>query len=87
MKTELVSDEKKCKKFINQNTFKNITRYSDNLVTIHLNIDELKFNKPIYVGFSILDISKTLMYDIHYTSMKEHYGSNIELIYMDTGNS
>jgi hypothetical protein len=49
-------------------------------------MDVLKFNKPIYVGFSILDnISKILMYNFYYTSMKQHFGNNIELMYMDTG--
>lgn len=86
MKMELVSDDKKCAKLINRPTFKNITIYNENLAAIHLEIEELKFNKPIYVGFSILDISKTLMYDFHYGSMKYHFGKNIELMYMDTGN-
>lgn len=86
MKMELVSDEKKCAKLINKINFQSMTRYHDNLAAIHLQTVELKFNKPIYVGFSILDISKTLMYDFHYGSMKQHFNENIELMYMDTGN-
>lgn len=86
MKMELVSDEKKCTKLINMVSFKNITRYNNNLVAIHLNMEDLKFDKPIYVGFSILDLSKTLMYEFHYDVMKKMYGTDIELLYMDTGN-
>jgi len=82
---KLVSDEKKCAKLINKITFKNITIYNNNLAAVHLDNEELKFDKPIYIGFSILDVSKTLMYDFHYGSMKQHYGSYIELMYMDTG--
>lgn len=85
MKMHLVSDERRCRKLINKNTFKSITEYNDNLAAVHMLTDELKFDKPIYAGFSILDISKTLMYDFHYGSMKKYYGSNIELLYMDTG--
>jgi len=85
MKMQLVSDEKKCAKLINRNTFKDITIYNNKLAAIHLNMDVLQFDKPIYVGFSILDLSKTLIYDFHYNSMVENYGSNIQLMYMDTG--
>ncbi|XP_025407529.1 uncharacterized protein LOC112681491 [Sipha flava] len=66
MKMQLVSDEKKCAKLINRNTFKDITIYNNKLAAIHLNMDVLQFDKPIYVGFSILDLSKTLIYDFHY---------------------
>ncbi|XP_029348118.1 uncharacterized protein LOC115034800 [Acyrthosiphon pisum] len=85
LKMKLVSDEKTCSKLINRNTFKDITIYNENLGLIHLDVDELKFDKPIYVGFAILDISKTLIYDFHYNSMVKSYGSNIQLMYTDTG--
>lgn len=86
LKMRLVSDEKVCVKLINRNTFRDITIYGENLAAVHLDMDVLKFDKPIYVGFSILDISKTLVYDFHYNSMIKNYGSNIELMYTDTGN-
>ncbi|XP_050522421.1 uncharacterized protein LOC126895007 [Daktulosphaira vitifoliae] len=44
----------------------------------------VKFIKPIYVGLAVLDISKTLMYKYFYDILKPHYGSAIELVYMDT---
>lgn len=86
MKMDLVCDEKKCIKLINKTTFKHITIYNENLAAIHRNYDVLDFDKPIHVGFSILEISKTLMYNFHYETMKKYYGNNIELLYMDTGN-
>lgn len=85
MKMELVSDQKKYKKLVNKTTFKNVTLYNENLAAVHLNTDVLEFNKPIYVGFSILEISKTLMYNFHYSTMKKFYGDDIKLLYMDTG--
>ena len=41
-------------------------------------------NKPIYLGLSILDISKILMYEFWYDYMKAKYGNNVKLCYMDT---
>ena len=41
-------------------------------------------NKPIYLGLSILEISKTLMYEFWYDYMKPKYGNNVKLCYMDT---
>ena len=40
-------------------------------------------NKPVYLGLSISEISKTLMYEIWYDYMKPKYGDNVKLCYMD----
>lgn len=40
-------------------------------------------DKPIAVGFAILEKSKAIMYE-HYFRLKKHFGDSMELIYMDT---
>ena len=41
-------------------------------------------NKPVYLGMSILHISKTLMYEFWYDYIKPKYHKNAKLCYMDT---
>ena len=45
---------------------------------------KVKMNKPIYLGLSILEISKRLMYEFWYDYMKPKYGNDVKLCYMDT---
>ena len=49
-----------------------------------MNKTNIKMNKPIYLGQSILDISKTLMYEFWYDYLKPKYNDKIKLCYTDT---
>ena len=43
-------------------------------------------NKPVYLGISILEISKNLLYEFWHDSIKPKYQSTAKLCYMDTDN-
>ena len=46
---------------------------------------QILINKPVYLGLSILDMSKTVMHEFWYDYLKPKYGENAKLCYMDTG--
>ena len=76
---KLVNDRKKAGKLSAKPNFKHCNIFSEYLVAIHTKKTELKFNKPVYLGMSNLDISKTLMYDFHYNYIKQKYEDKAKL--------
>ena len=81
---ELVSDNKKLLKLIAKPTFKDRIIYDESLCAALSEKSTICLNKPIYVGFAVLELSKTLMYSFHYEIMKKKYGDKISLLYTDT---
>ena len=80
----LITDPNKLLKHCSKPTFVSCKIFNENLVAVHKIKESLTLNKPHYVGMSILDISKTLMYDFHYNYIKEKYGNKAELLFTDT---
>ncbi|XP_072394634.1 uncharacterized protein [Diabrotica undecimpunctata] len=59
--------------------------FNENLVAIELIKSDLVFNKPLYIGMTVLDISKLCMYQFHYDYMLPKLGADkCNLMYMDT---
>ena len=58
--------------------------FSENLTGCKMGMIRVIMNKPIYFGQAILNMSKTIMYELHYDYMKLKYGVNLWLCYMDT---
>ena len=60
--------------------------FSENLLAIEMKKTKVKMNKPVYLGMSILDIRKTLMYEFWYDYIKPKHGDRAKLCYSDTDN-
>ena len=60
------------------------TIFDENLIAFHMKNRKLYFIKPVYLGMRILDLSKSLMYDIHYNYIKIKYGDKAKLHFTDT---
>ena len=56
---------------------------NENLAVIEMGIQNFSLNKPIYIGFLVLEISKLWMYMFHYDKMLNWF-SNISLNFTDT---
>ena len=81
---QLCNREEKAVKLFSKISFDKATIFSENLIALHMFKKKVILNKPIYLGMSILDLSKTLMYDFHYKYIKKKYGEKVELLFADT---
>ena len=81
---KLVTDKIKAENLAAKPNFKHCNIFNEDLIAIHMKETILTFDKPVYLGMCILDLSKTLMYDFHYTYIKKKYGDKAKLLFTDT---
>ena len=80
----LISTDKVAQKLTAKPNYDCCTIFDENLIAVHMKKTKLYFNKPVYLGMSILDLSKSLMYDFHYNYIKTKYGDKVKLFFTDT---
>ena len=81
---KLVTTDKRRNQLVLEPNYHTIKCFSENLLAIEMKKTKVKMNKLIYLGLSILEISKILMYEFWYDYMKPKYGDNVKLCYTDT---
>ena len=81
---KLVKTDHKKNKLVSEPNYHTMKLISENLSIIEMKKVKVKMNKPIYLGLSILEISKITMYEFWYDYMKKKYGDMVKLCYMDT---
>ena len=67
---KLVASDKKYLKYVMKPNFKNGHPFSKHLFAVEMGKTEIKMNKLVCLGQTILDLSKTLMYKFHYDYMR-----------------
>ena len=81
---KFVTTDKRRNRLVSEPNYHRTKWFSEKLLPIEMEKTKVKMNKPIYLGLSILEISKTLMCEFWYDYMKPKYGDNVKLCYMDT---
>ena len=81
---KLVDTGEQFKKLASKPNYESRKIFNKNLVSVHMKKTSLTMNKPVYLGMSILDLSKTLMFDFHYKYIKPKYGNKAKLLFTDT---
>ena len=82
MNVRLVNNEKDFVKYKSRTTYITHKIFDKDYAAIHEIKPALMLNKPIYVGFTVLDLSKWNMYDFHYNFIKKNFDA--ELLFTDT---
>ena len=80
---KLVTTDKRTNQLMSEPNYHTTKWFSENLLAIEMKKTKVKMNKPLYLDLSILEISKTLMYEFWYDYMKPKYDDNVKLCYMD----
>ena len=81
---KLVTTEEKRSKLVSEPNYHTTKHFSENLLAIEMKKAKVKMNKSLYLGMSILDINKTLMYEFRYGYIKSKYGNKAKLCCMNT---
>ena len=69
----LISSDKVTQKLAAKPNYDDCMIFDENLIAVHMKKTKLYFYKPVYLGMSILDLNKSLMYNFYYNYIKTKY--------------
>ena len=81
---KLVTSDKRRKRLVSEPNYHSHKKFSDHLMAIEMKKTRVKMTKPLYLGMSILDISKILTYKFWYDYISPKHGDKAKLCYTDT---
>ena len=81
---KLVTSDKRRKRLVSEPKNHSHKRFSAHLMAKEMKMKKVKMTKLLYLGISILDINKTLIYKFWYDYIKPKYGDRAKICYTDT---
>ena len=81
---KLVADDRKRCKLASMPNYYTTKQFSENFLAMEMKKTKIKMNVPIYIGFTILEVSKTVMWEFFYDYLKTKYEDKAKLCYTDT---
>ena len=82
--TTLSTTDKRRNQLASEPNYHTTKYFPGNYMAIEMKKPKVKMNNHIYIGISILDLSKTLMYEFWYDYIKPKYQDKAKLCYVDT---
>ena len=82
---KLVTTDKRRNQLVVEPNYHTTKCFSEDWLAIEMKKMKSKMNKPVRLGLSILEISKTLLHNFWYDYIKPKSQSNAKLCYMNTG--
>ena len=80
---KLVTTERRRNYLVWEPNYHTTKFFTETLLAIEIRKTQILMNKRVYLGFSILDLSKTIKYEFWYDYVKPKYGGNAKLCYMN----
>ena len=81
---ELCNKPVRAEKIVASPLYTDYKIFDENLAAVERVKGSILMNRPVYVGFTILELAKLLMYQFHYNHIKETYKDKAQLLFTDT---
>ena len=80
----LAVNQKQVVNAVKKPTFEQFNIIGENKAIIKMKKNSVKLDKPLFIGFTVLELAKFWMYTLHYKVFKKYYEDNLQLVYTDT---
>ena len=81
---KLITTERRSNYLVSEPNYHTTKFFTEFKLAIEMKKTQILMNKPVYLGLSILELSKILMHEFWYDHVKPKYDEKAKLCYMDT---